>query len=199
MCRGLCQGRDMAQEVSVIVSDDDRVRLEAIVKERNHSHKHVQRAQIVLLSADRLAVAEVAKRVGVGGGGVALAAGLCRGRRRQPLRDAKRKPGKPRLDDAIEPRVVAPTLTEPPGERPIDRPGYGEMAATALRSASGSARPRSPAASAPLLQAVDRSGLRRQARDVVGLYVDPPRTAWSSRSTRSRRSRRSTAPSPGCR
>jgi transposase-like protein len=43
----------------------DRVRLEAIVKERNHSHKHVQRAQIVLLSADRLAVAEVARRVGV--------------------------------------------------------------------------------------------------------------------------------------
>ena len=65
MCRGLCQGRDMAQEVSVIVSDDDRVRLEAIVKERNHSHKHVQREQIVLLSADRLAVAEVARRVGV--------------------------------------------------------------------------------------------------------------------------------------
>ena len=60
MCRGLCQGRDMAQEVSVIVSDDDRVRLEAIVKERNHSHKHVQRAQIVLLSADRLAVADAA-------------------------------------------------------------------------------------------------------------------------------------------
>ena len=65
MCRGLCQGRDMAQEVSVIVSGDDRVRLEVIVKERNHSHKHVQRAQIVLLSADRLAVAEVARRVGV--------------------------------------------------------------------------------------------------------------------------------------
>ena len=97
MCRGLCQGRDMAQEVSVIVSDDDRVRLEAIVKERNHSHKHVQRAQIVLLSADRLAVAEVARRVGVSRPAVwrwqrrfaeAGATGL--------LRDKTRRPGTPR-------------------------------------------------------------------------------------------------------
>jgi hypothetical protein len=27
------------------VSDDDRARLEAIVRDRNHSHKHVQRAR----------------------------------------------------------------------------------------------------------------------------------------------------------
>jgi hypothetical protein len=51
----------MAQEVSVIVSDDDRARLEAIVRDRNHRHKHMQRARIVLLSAERLAVAEVAE------------------------------------------------------------------------------------------------------------------------------------------
>ena len=81
----------------VIVSDDDRVRLEAIVKERNHSHKHVQRAQIVLLSADRLAVAEVARRVGVSRPAVwrwqcrfaeAGTTGL--------LRDKTRPPGTPR-------------------------------------------------------------------------------------------------------
>ena len=53
MCRGVCQARHMAQEVSVIVSDDDRARLETIVKDRNQRHKHVQRAEIVLLSADR--------------------------------------------------------------------------------------------------------------------------------------------------
>ena len=57
----------MAQEVSVIVSDDDRARLEAIVRDRNHSHKHVQRARLVLLSAERLAVAEVARRAGSAG------------------------------------------------------------------------------------------------------------------------------------
>ena len=97
MYRGLCQGRDMAQEVSVIVSDDDRVRLEAIVKERNHSHKHVQRAQIVLLSADRLAVAEVARRVGVSRPAVALAAPLRRGGCDRPVADKTRPPGTPPL------------------------------------------------------------------------------------------------------
>ena len=35
----------------MIVSDDDRARLEALVRDRKHSHKHVQRARIVLLSA----------------------------------------------------------------------------------------------------------------------------------------------------
>jgi hypothetical protein len=41
----------MAQELSVIVSDEDRVRLEAIVGERNRLLRHTQRARIVLLSA----------------------------------------------------------------------------------------------------------------------------------------------------
>jgi hypothetical protein len=57
----------MAQEVSVIVGDDDRARLEAIVGDRNQRRKHVQRAQIVLLSAARLAVAEVARQASVSG------------------------------------------------------------------------------------------------------------------------------------
>jgi len=43
----------MAQEFSVIVSDEDRVRLEAIVGDRNRLLKHTQRARIVLLSAER--------------------------------------------------------------------------------------------------------------------------------------------------
>ena len=46
----------MAQELCVVVSDEDRARLEAIVGDRNRLLKHVQRAQIVLLSADRLPV-----------------------------------------------------------------------------------------------------------------------------------------------
>lgn len=55
----------MAQDVSVIVRDDDRARLEAIVGDRNQRQKHMQRARIVLLSADRLPVAAVARRAGV--------------------------------------------------------------------------------------------------------------------------------------
>jgi hypothetical protein len=49
----------------VIVRDDDRARLEAIVGDRNQRRKHVQRAQIVLLSAAWLAVAEVARQASV--------------------------------------------------------------------------------------------------------------------------------------
>jgi hypothetical protein len=55
----------MAQEGSMIVRDDDRARLAAIAGDRNQRRKHVQRAQIVLLSAARLGVAEVARQARV--------------------------------------------------------------------------------------------------------------------------------------
>ena len=51
----------MAQTV-VIVSAEERVRLAAIVGGRSRPLKHVQRARIVLHSADRLPVLEVARR-----------------------------------------------------------------------------------------------------------------------------------------
>jgi hypothetical protein len=44
----------MAQTVSIIVSADDRVRLAAIAGDRSRPLKHVQRARIILHSADRL-------------------------------------------------------------------------------------------------------------------------------------------------
>jgi hypothetical protein len=46
----------MAQELCVVVSAEDRARLAAIIDDRNRPLKHVQRAQIVLFSADRLPV-----------------------------------------------------------------------------------------------------------------------------------------------
>src|SRR5215469_7135331 len=54
----------MAQELCVVVSDEDRVRLEAIIGDRTRPVKHVQRARIVLLSAERLPVLQVAGRAG---------------------------------------------------------------------------------------------------------------------------------------
>lgn len=71
----------MAQSVSVMVGAEDRARLAAIVGDRSRPFKHVQRARIVLHSAEQA--------VGGGGGapfpcelpgGVALAASLYRGR-----------------------------------------------------------------------------------------------------------------------
>jgi hypothetical protein len=56
----------MAQIVCPLVTAADRARLEAIVADRNRAQKHVARARIILHSAERLPVAEVAKRAGVG-------------------------------------------------------------------------------------------------------------------------------------
>ena len=55
----------MAQELSVIVGAEDRARLAALVDNRVLPLKHVHRARITLASAERLAVAEVARRAGV--------------------------------------------------------------------------------------------------------------------------------------
>jgi transposase len=107
----------MAHLVCPLVSAADRARLEAIVADRNRAQKHVARARIILGSAERLSVAEIAKRAGVGRPAVwrwqrrfaeAGVEGL--------LRDATRKPGKAPLGDALVHRVVALTCAEPPGE-----------------------------------------------------------------------------------
>ena len=55
----------MAQTVSIILNAADRVRLEELLGDRNRPLKHIQRAKIVLYSADRSSVLEVARRAGV--------------------------------------------------------------------------------------------------------------------------------------
>src|SRR5215216_3790075 len=55
----------MAQSVCLVVSAGDRARLEAIVADRNRPQKQVARARVVLLSADRLDVATVARQAGI--------------------------------------------------------------------------------------------------------------------------------------
>ena len=105
----------MAQDVSVIVRDDDRARLEAIVGDRNQRQKHMQRARIVLLSADRCRwqrwpgkPASVGRRCGAGSTGSPSKAWCL-------LRDKTRPPGTPLPDETVA-RVVAMTCAEPPGE-----------------------------------------------------------------------------------
>ena len=46
----------MSQTVNVILAAEDRERLLAIARDRSRPLKHVQRARIVLLSAERLPV-----------------------------------------------------------------------------------------------------------------------------------------------
>ena len=107
----------MAQEVCIIVGTEDRARLAAIVGDRSRPLKHVQRSRIVLLSADRLTVIEVARRAGVSRPAV------WRWQRRYAeagvdglLRDKTRPPGTAPVAPATVARVLALTCAEPPGE-----------------------------------------------------------------------------------
>jgi len=107
----------MAQTVCVIVSDGDRARLEAIVADRNRALKHAQRARIILVSAERTPVLEVARRTG------ASRPAVWRWQARYAeegveglLRDKTRPPGKAPLTTTTVAKVLALTCAEPPGE-----------------------------------------------------------------------------------
>ena len=113
----ICDTNRMSQNVCPLVSAEDRVRLEAIIADRNRTQKHVARAQIILHSSDRLNVAEIARLSGVSRPAV------WRWQRRFAeagvdglLREGSRKPGKPPMPDADVQRLIALTCSEPPGE-----------------------------------------------------------------------------------
>jgi hypothetical protein len=54
----------MRQGISVTVSAADRLRLEAVVANRNSPQKHVWRARIMLLTGDGLGTVEIMRRTG---------------------------------------------------------------------------------------------------------------------------------------
>ena len=92
----------MAQHVRSSVAAADRDHLEAIVADRNLAQKHVARAWIILGAADRLTVAGIARRDGVG------RTAVWRPQRRYAetgidglLRDKTRKPGKAPLAEEL--------------------------------------------------------------------------------------------------
>src|ERR1051326_7662324 len=107
----------MAQTVSVIVTAEERVRLAAIVGDRSRPLKHVQRAKIVLHSADRLPAAEVARRSDVSRPAVRRwQRPFAEGGVERLLREGSRKPGKPPTPLPQVAQVIALTCSEPPGE-----------------------------------------------------------------------------------
>jgi Homeodomain-like domain len=108
----------MAQTVCVLPPAEDRQRLLAIVADRNRPLKHVQRAHIVLWSADRLPVQEVARRAGVSRPAV------WRWQARYAeqgvdglLRDKSRKPGRAPLSARVVAKVIEPDLVRAAGPR----------------------------------------------------------------------------------
>ena len=176
----MCDVGSMAQVVCPWVSATDRARLEAIVADRNRAQKHVARARIILGSAERLAVAEIARRAAVGRPAV------WRWQRRFAetgvdglLRDATRKPGKARLDDATVHRVVALTCAEPPGEATQwTGRAMAKTARISLRSVQRiwQAHQLQPHRIRTFKRSNDPEFAAKLA-DIVGLYVDPPRHA----------------------
>ena len=107
----------MRKGIEVEVAVDDRARLEAIVADRNRRQKHVERARIVLLSAECVGTLSIMRQVGCAKATVwrwqarFMAAGVD-----GLLRDKSRPPGKAPLAAAVVERVVELTLGEPPGE-----------------------------------------------------------------------------------
>ena len=88
-----------------------------ITADRNRPHKHVQRARIVLLSADRLPVAEIAREAGVSRPAVwrwqtrYAEAGVD-----ALLHDRTRPPGTAPLPTETVAKILALTCSEPPGQ-----------------------------------------------------------------------------------
>lgn len=170
----------MAQTVCVILRTLDRERLEAVVADRNRVRKHVERAQVVLVSAQGGSVQSVAARLGISRPMVwrwqqrfaeAGVDGL--------LRDKTRKPGKPPIPAETVARVVAMTCGKPEGE-------VTQWTGRAMARAAGI----SLASVQRIWRAHDlkphRVGSFKRSRDphfadklidVVGLYLAPPTQA----------------------
>ena len=107
----------MRTGISIKVSATDRSSLEALVKDRNAAQKHVWRAEIVLLTGDGLGTNEIMRRTGKSKTCVwrwqeRFAEEGVAGLLRDKTRPSRVKP----LGADIAERVVALTLTGPPGE-----------------------------------------------------------------------------------
>jgi transposase len=176
----VCDAPSMAQTICPLVSADDRARLAAVVADRNRPQKHVARARLILHSAERLEVAEVARRAGISRPAVwrwqlrfaeAGVDGL--------LRDKTRKPGKPPTADAIVRRVVALTCAEPPGEATHwTGRAMAEAAGLSLRTVQRiwAGHGLQPHRLRSFKRSRDPEFLAK-LEDIVGLYMAPPRHA----------------------
>src|SRR4029077_8835752 len=103
----------MAQRVCMILSAADREQLATIAADRNRLRKHVERARIVLASADRPSAQRGAQTIGVSRPTVwrwqqRFAESGVEG----VLHDKTRKPGKTPIAAEARARVVALTCTK---------------------------------------------------------------------------------------
>jgi transposase len=168
----------MRGNLGLFVSAADRERLAAIVADRNRPQKHVWRARVLLLTADRVGTAEIMRRTGLSKPSVwrwqerYLEAGV-----EGLLRDKTRPSRVPPLDQAKVAEIIRRTLEEPPP---------GEATHWTVRAMAGVSGV-SPAKVHEIWQTAGLAPHRvrrfklsndpafaQKVEDVVGLYVDPP-------------------------
>jgi transposase len=170
-----------ARSLGLFVGAADRARLAAIVADRNRPQKHVWRAEVVLLTADRLGTTEIMRRTGLSKPSVwrwqerYLEAGVD-----GLLRDKTRPSRIPALSPAKVADVVRRTLDEaPPGEAT-------HWTVRAMAEASGVSTAKvheiwREAGLAPhrvrRFKLSNDPAFAEKLEDVIGLYVDPPRHA----------------------
>jgi transposase len=167
----------MRKGITIEVSAADRVRLGAVVADRNSPQKHVWRAGIILATADGFGTAEIMRRTGKSKPCVwrwqarFMAEGVD-----GLLRDKTRPSRIPPLGPEVAERVVALTLTEPPAE--TTHWTAAMMAKTAGISVSSVLRIwRAHGLQPHRVRQFKLSNDPRfveKLRDVVGLYLDPP-------------------------
>jgi len=167
----------MRTGISLTIPPADRRRLEALVQDRNTPQKHVWRAAIVLHTADGLGTMEIMRRTGTSKTCVWRwqerfaeegVAGL--------LRDKTRPSRIPPLAPAVAERVVALTLSPPPGEAThwtgrmmAESSGISLSSVQRIWRAHGLA----PHRLRHFKLSTDPKFVDK-LRDVVGLYLDPP-------------------------
>ena len=167
----------MAQTVCILLSAEDRERLSAVIDDRNRPHKHIQRAKIVLLSAEKLPVLEVSHRSGISRSNV------WRWQQRFAeegvdglLRDKTRKPGRAPLAPEMVARILALPCSEPPGEvTHWTGRAVAKAVGVSLRAVQ---RIWEPSRLQPhRLRTFKKSNdpaFVEKVEDVVGLYMNPP-------------------------
>ena len=167
----------MRTGISFTASPTDRRRLDAVVRDHNTAQKHVWRATIILLSADGVGTTEIMRRTGK--------SKTCVWRWQERfmeegvdglLRDKTRPSRIPPLGPEVAERVVALTLTDPPGE--VTHWTAAMMATAAGISESAVRRIWRCHGLQPhryrQFKLSNDPNFVGKLRDVVGLYVDPP-------------------------
>ena len=167
----------MAQTVNILPHAEDRKRLLAVVADRNRPLKHVQRAKIILHSAERLPVLEVARRAGVSRPAV------WRWQQRYGeqgvdglLHDKTRKPGRTPLSPRTVAKVLELTCSAPPGEATHwTGRAMAKAFGISLRSVQRlwEAHRLQPHRIRTFKRSTDPK-FAEKVEDVVGLYMSPP-------------------------